>query len=717
MKINSITNTNIYPVFTADNQKFITENLFNKEKNKDKKINFKDRKFSSGEVCTLVAATALSAAFIGGQLFSGRSRRFRFDIMERNNLTTALNEARGKITELTGENTTINAANKSLRKEVRKLSDKLKDLIDGDLSPKDVRENIYQTLKAKINGGKLEYDPVTPPIVGKGNFKVSDDALDLPVHHGTSNRANMRNLDIPQIGPDGHFEFALPTSSEVKITHMPTKNFSPIYNSQTGVTESYADSVRWNADKIARDILQNFYDGHGQTLDGVRFSFTPNGNKVKVRISGDSTYTVDKAIYIGESTKRDDAKAAGNFGEGLKMCALKLLKDYDIGNMKVASDNWKLTFSLQNTALTDKRVLSYSLEKADKYNGNYIEFETADRNILNSIRNGINKFYHSSNEHFRCPDFENNVLGIKILPDDEKGGIYIAGQRFEFNNSYDGLKGASIFLKEKPNSSFLDVSRDRTSINNYNLSSLGLWYSCDFAMPVNEQLKLLSSLQKYWTKNDGDARPLDAFLDGLLRGLNGKVHIKFPDNCIAYSPASEDVVADLMLAGYQVCKEDFAKLGMKTIKDVMGEVRAHNPVIPNEVQTKKIMLLKEAINNLSTVLEGKHFTADELDTKIYLFDRTAGSESKMYANTRAEAIIDNRTSKGFWLDKTVLDNSSLSDILETALHELSHKAGGDETAEFSYKLTNVNRDAIAHILDNAEAREQIHALSRIWEEL
>ena len=707
-KLNNITNTKA-AITTAEPVKT--------EKDKKQKVSLKERKFSSKEVCSIAAATAITAAFLGGQILSGRARaRFRFANAEKNRLAEGVKALREQIRGVTEDNVLLNNTNKDLRKEISTLSAKLKDIIEGDLSPKDIRENIYQTLRVKIFGENLDYDIANPPVVGRGNFKVFEDAVDLPAVQKTSNRADAISLDIPQIGVDGRFEFSMPKTSEVKVTHMPTKDFSPVYNSQTGVTESYADSVRWNADKIARDILQNFYDGHGQTLDGVRFSFVPNGRKVKVRISGDSTYTVDKAIYIGESTKRDDAKAAGNFGEGLKMCALKLLKDYDIGNMKVASDNWELTFSLQNTALTDKRVLSYTLEKADKYNGNYVEFETDNMELLQSLRNTINRFYHRSNEHFRCPDFENDVLGVKILPTDEVGGIYIAGQRFEFENSYDGLKGVSIFFKEKPDPTYMDVSRDRTSLQDYNFNFLGLHYGRENAMPLDEQVKLLSSLQKYWSKSKPPGA-MDYFVEGMVSRMKDRVHIKFPDKYVAYSPASPDIVLELQLAGYTICKEDFTKLGMKSIKDLYGDARAHEPLVPNDVQAKKIMILKEAIKNLSPALEDKHFTPEELDTKIYLFDRTSTKENKIFEDTCAEAIIDNGTSKGFWLDKTFLDNSSLSELLETALHELSHKVGGDESAEFSYKLTNVNRDTITHILNDVVAKENIQALSRIWDEL
>lgn len=535
----------------------------------------------------------------------------------------------------------------------------------------------------------------------------------------------MRELNIPEIAEDGRFDFKLPASDEVKITRMERKNIKSVQNQMTNITESYADSVQWNNDKIARDVLQNFYDGHGQTLDGVRLHFEPTSNgKFKVRIEGDSTYTADKAVYIGESTKRDNAKAAGNYGEGLKMSVLKLLKDGGAEDVKIGSDNWKLTYKLQKGDLSDKRVLSYSLDNVDSYNGNYIEFETSDKSLLETFRKSVNRFYHSGNPHFKCPDFENNLIGIKLLPKGEKGGIYIAGQRFEYDNDYDGLKGMALFIKEKPPVNILDPSRDRTSLNGDQINKIASWLVEDCRMKNEDKAKLISALEPYWRKTGyWDRTPIDKFLERFLSSEGIKdsvskdgVHIQFPSKYVAYSNATDDVVRDLERSGYVVCKDGFSSLGMQTIRDLIGDARAHEVVLPDETQTKKIMILKEALNSLSDSLKG-HFTPEELNTKIYVFDNKSPKDSKMYSSTMAEAIIDKGTSKGFWIDKSYLDTSSLSEVLETALHELSHKAGGDESAVFSYKLTDVNKSAIDKILNDAKSRTELQALNRIWEEL
>lgn len=703
-----------------------------KEQDFDAAVEKQEETYTKSKVNGMVLATALSAAVLGGAVMHGHGKwkisNLKNKVTELTNdnetIKNTLTKAEEKVKNLTNDNETLSSINKRLQAEAQKAKDKLTDIFEGDIAPKDMRDKIFNELKGKIEKGDYGYDIAQPPVTGKGGAKIYDDAVPLPSSAGTSNRAGIRELQIPEIAFDGRFNYEIPMSDEVKITHMQSVDFTPVKSQPTNISESYADSVKWDNDKIARDVLQNFYDGHGQTLDGVRLHFEPTRTgKYKVRIEGKSTYTPDKAVYIGESTKRNDAKAAGNYGEGLKMATLKLLKDGGAQDVKIASDNWKVTYSLDKGNLSDKRVLSYSLDKTDKYNGNYIEFETSDKELLTSLRSSLNRFYSSGNTHFKCPDFENEIIGIKNLPKGEKGGIYIAGQRFEFDGKYDGLDDIAIFIKEKPPVDVLDPSRDRTSLNTSNLEEIAKWLARSQRMSNDDKVKLLKSLEGYWDeKGWNNKHPMDKFIERFLGYTNwssdkSQLHIKFPEKYVAYSNASQDIVNDLRMNGYKVCKEDFSKLGMPTIRDLLGDARAHDVVIPNDNQKKKILILKEALNKLSPSLKDKHFTADELDTKIYMFDRTSAKDRKMYSDCNAEAIIDYGVSKGFWIDKSYLDKSSFSEVLETALHELSHKAGGDESAEFSYKLTNVNKDAIGQLISDVNVRNEFQALNNLWDSL
>ncbi len=701
MNISPVNQRIVSQNFQAQKTKF--KSVEAREKEQDK--NLSNKKYSRKDMQRLAATTVLAGAVLGGGVIYLTKRPV--------------------LKNLRRNNETLSNLNKKLKEEAQHLKDSLSDIFEGDLAPKEIRDKIFNELKEKIEKCDYGYDIQTPPVTGKTLGKVIENAIPLPSSVGTANRINMKELDIPQIDIDGRFDFELPMSDEVKITHMKSADFKPVKSQPTNISESYADSVQWNNDKVARDLLQNFFDGHGQTLDGVKLHFEPSGNgRYKVRIEGKSTYTPDKAVYIGESTKRNDARAAGNYGEGLKMATLKLLKDGGADNVRIASDNWKVTYTLTEGNLSDKRVLAYSLDKTDKYNGNYMEFETFDRELLTSLRNTINRFYNSGNTHFKCPDFENELIGIKNLPKGEKGGIYIAGQRFEFDGKYDGLDDIVLFIKEKPPADVLDISRDRTSLNESNLEKIASWLAKDKRFSSNDRVNFLKSLENYWEAVFSlDKKPMDKFVEYFLLYINWTcgerkiINIKFPEKYVAYSAATPDVVHDLRSKGYKVCKSSFSDIGMPTIHDIIGDARAHEVVIPNDVEKKKILIIREAVNKLSPSLKGKYFSEEELNPKIYMFDRRSVKDRKLYSDCNAEAIVDKRVSKGFWIDKNYLNETNFSDALETALHELSHKAGGDESAEFSYMLTDVNKDAIGQLINDVKSRNEMQALNTLWESL
>lgn len=656
-----------------------------------------------------IAAAAVGAAAIGG-ILAYKGRRFRFRRLEE------------LVSELTTENQKAELNLKTYQKGVE-------DLIDGASSSSEVKERILTKFRQKISGA-LNYDPMQPPVVTAGKSFLSPDAIPLPARHiPTSNRINMREISIPEFTAGERFKIELPMSNEVHIKKEATGNFRPQVI-ETPITETYSDSVVWDNDKVARDIMQNFYDGHGQTLDGVRMYFDPLENgRYKVRIEGNSTYTPDKAILIGESSKQNDAKAAGNFGEGLKMTALKILKDSGADNFKVGSDNWNVTWKFMKGNLNDKRVLGLTLDKVDRFDGNYIEFETNNKTLLRSLRNTINRFYHSGNTDFKCPDIENSLIGIKILPEDKKGALYIAGQRYQVSNSYEGLKGMTIFLKEKPPAKIgeriiFDPSRDRTSLNSEHLKSIASYIAEDKSIPNNELVRIIHSLENFWDAVQQFNPNEKGFLEGLIKGAQTRdLQIKFPDKYVARTfYDSPEMLQSLHESGYIICNKEFNNIGMQRVDDLLDVIRKHKPLAPTDVEKQKIILLKEGIKTFTPYLEGKYFSPEELDTKIFIFNKDLSGESRYYGDTMAEAITQisetgNRKSLGFWVDRTYLEKESFSNAMGTTLHELCHKFGGDESSTFSYRLTDIMQEMLASTMNDPKGRTELQQLQKLWDEL
>lgn len=641
----------------------------------------------------------------------------------------------------------LKEATEPLNKEIEQYRARFEELLKDDPEVRNISisENLLKQRRKEIESYELDYNPQSPPRqVCESTIK--DNFMDLPVAHiPTKNRENMQKLIIPEFQEGKSWDFEIPRGNMRPIVE---KNFSEIKadSGEIGLSLDYADSLKiWDNDKVARDILQNFYDGHNQTLDGVRFNVTPVKNgRYRVRISGDGVYKPGNAVYLGSTTKRGADTNAGGFGEGMKMTTVKLLKEAGANEVRAGSDGWRITYSVGQGKVDEScQVIKYTLEPTAHTNGNFYEFETDKPELINSIRKTINRFYHSGNTDFKCPDFENDLLGIKYLGAGKKGNVYIAGQRFEFDGSWSGLDGLTVFFKEKPpvkhvfnrfedEITIFNPSRDRVSMSGDNLSQV-LRYFTTYSMngkTTNEDvIKIINILKPIWNEA-GDSKEVknrQKILEGVINAAyERKIKINFPNDYIACSFYMDDTLRKHLIAtGYKLCMDNFDRIGMQSLSDFMEHTRNRQVITPNEKEIKKIGIIKKALSTLSKYLNNeKYFTAKELNPKIYLFDAKKGE--KLNRDTLAEAITSHEYDKnynqidkslGFWVDQKYLNTASFPDILATALHEITHKVGGDGSADFGYKLTDVLGKLIESRTGDDLATVELKNLNKLWDEL
>ena len=620
----------------------------------------------------------------------------------------------------------MSVKNNNLKKKCEKIQEQLKSVV----LPEDFEEKLKGKIE-KLNQTQLSYSPTTRIEVQEynwGGHKEKPEFVISGKNEKTTLRSDAKKIEYPIFKQGSSYSFEFPTSSEIKVSRDHNK-ITPQPRTLTTVSESYADSLVWNNDKIARDLMQNFYDGHGQTLDGVKFDVKPTQDgKYKVKIQGKSTYSPDKAILLGESSKKNDDKAAGNYGEGLKMVVLKLLREKGASEVNIAADNWKVNWQFEDSGF-GKKVLAYQLDEVPQINGNYIEFDTDNVDFIKSIIGSFDKFYHYNNPSFKCPDFENDIVGINLTDKNHRGKFYIAGQAFEVDGDYEALKGMEIYIKKKPPLShkgeyIFDPSRDRTSLTRDNMEALGAWVTSKDNMSKEDAVKLLHSVENYW--DIGTRQSMfkhntkgTAFIAGLIKGAYDRddLHIQFPEKYVADSVFVSPSLADMYTnAGYKVCSSYFRSMGMESLEELVKETRKHKPLEPTEAEKNKILLLKEAINLLAPVLkEDNMFSDEELDTKIFIYDRKSGNEDAAYDNVTGEAIVDRKKTLGFWLDRTAMKEGSFSNLLSTSLHELTHKFGGDSSEIFSYKLTDVMEKVFKAINENPNLAQQLKVLEKAWE--
>lgn len=686
--------------------------------------NSKKTSKQNAKTAAIPAGTFLAGALLAGIALTPKISRLR------------------NMSDITGQKTkeAVEAALRPYRDELASSKAKINAIIDAKTSG-EIDEKLLEVTRKEITDYKLDYDPQNPLKYIKED--KDHDYILLDGYKPTSNRAKMTALNIPEFRPGSRWSFEMPDSPAIKLSNEKRIDFQPIENCQTNIALDYADSVQWSDDKIARDILQNFYDGHGQTLDGVKIAVDNiPGGKYKVRIEGKGIYTPDKAIFLGETSKRNNAEAAGNYGEGLKMTALKILKDSGAKEVITGSDNWKLTYKASESDVANKKVLAYSLDKVEPYSGNYFEFETDKLSLVLSLKKTLKRFYHSANEDFKCPDFENSQFGIKYLPEGKKGGVYIAGQKFEFNGDFEGVKNANIFLKSKPPtkaklSSYrdeevvFDPSRDRIGLNSEDLNRLGKYFGFNEKTSKQELAYAIKSLEQIWPKTE-DIINVDggrAFLTGLVDAAYSRnIYIKFPEKYLALprgGSVNSDILKDLKNSGFEICPSDFGYIGMTNVNDYVLKARNHGAFAPTEKEIKKIGIIRKAVQQLRPYIENeKFFSSTELNPEIYLFNAKGNNESKTYKNTLAEAILVSdytsdfmKKSIGFWIDRDYLSKASFPEILSTALHEITHKSGGDGSSEFTYKLTDVLEKEIASRLEDKQANIELKNLRKLWDEL
>jgi hypothetical protein len=287
------------------------------------------------------------------------------------------------------------------------------------------------------------------------------------------------------------------------------------------ILEDYG--IEWSRFKVARDALQNFYDGQGQTLDGVSIDVKESGSgKHKVKIKASATYDVDKLLALGGTGKKGESAAAGGFGEGAKMMALIMLRDYQVNQVTFRSREWQADFKLeypgkQHVPNGRTRGLMVKLTPLNPpIEGNELEFETGDESLAETLKDGNQLFYNPKNPIFSNPTYENSTGGFKLLNEPEAPGyIYEAGQlrAFQWEGNYNALPGLIVWSNKK----LLDLKdRDRVAIQDDDVKTI-LEKIVD-GMSMEETAQGIRTLRKHWFYQNPD----DLISDGTVRGDDKK---------------------------------------------------------------------------------------------------------------------------------------------------------------------------------------------------
>jgi len=267
--------------------------------------------------------------------------------------------------------------------------------------------------------------------------------------------------------------------------------------------ERYA-SGEFSYKNCLRDLLQNFYDANIEsgsdrgTLDSVFFEASEIDGRNVFRIIGSHKYDFKYLLALGSGDKSSQRHSAGGFGEGTKIVALTLIRDYNC-RVIYSSDNWQLEFYLNQIPQDKfpegsgpKRGLFAKLTYLDKpFSGNTVTI-VRDGGTIEDFYEVKDMFYHSQNKDFQ-PSEESiyadipYVGGFKIKKktnahaEFEKGSLYICGQKIM------NLNGLSLWTWKKPSS--IQIHRNRPELSEQDILQKIIPMICDF-LPNDEKKRI-----------------------------------------------------------------------------------------------------------------------------------------------------------------------------------------------------------------------------------
>lgn len=655
----------------------------------------------------------------------------------------ALKVAQKQVEQLEAKNATLEAYNKLLEETLKKLR------IPGLIEAKDTIENILDNLKKQIFpvdekfvgieqykdyiteklAGPLNYDPMVP-VFNKVDdrkyspfekvFEYKEAPAPTSVQKAESNALLINKLLNTHFIS---FDYTNQNSEIIKNSkaYITGNELGVAKKTPTDMTKKYGKRVGWSDEKIARDLLQNFYDAHGHTLEGTKIDIKKDGTFYKVKISGLSEYEHKHIQYIGAGDKDNDLYNAGGFGEGTKILSAVLLANDKTEKITFSSANWSLDYSLSNN--NDDAIIMRELNILETpTKGNYVEFETTDLNLVRKIIDARNYFYHPDNPDFKDLTFENEHWGFKILPKDDGGNLYMT-QRFEYETNgawVDPLKEVVLIFKRRPeNAELLGKNRDRINLRSSEIKDV---IKKDFAKTMTDEqlVNAILSLEQIWNtkyhRAIKDSVLYDVFSCLADVASTRNIVIDFKDQKMAslYFCFQPEIYQAVEKMGYDILDSKMYYLGAEDVKAVYKKTRLHVPLVPNEVEKKKLMLLEEGIALFAEdKAMNKRITNEESKKPRFIFNAKEAKEE----NTLAESVVENNVYKGHWVDRKALNKMKFYELLAIWLHEITHKYAGDGTNDFGYKLTDVMGLELESLMNSPERLEKLRYLRSVFNKL
>jgi hypothetical protein len=456
------------------------------------------------------------------------------------------------------------------------------------------------------------------------------------------------------------------------------------YGKFLGILETYVSDEKWTLERVVRDAWQNFFDANGGTLDNINFSSKKENGEIIITIHGNAQYDFRRLLHFGAGSKIGSSTTAGKYGEGTRIYALHMLRDYGFQRVKFISGEWGLEFYLDRVPPHEvpeemKNIrglfakLSFSKEE---HPGSAVELITANEENVKAIQRARDLFYHSENPDFRHPDVDTDKGGLKIHFG-QKGNLYINGQRIHFDSrdQWLTLPDMTVWSWETPRlgDRALKLGRERSLVTSKELQEIVLPFIVN-SMSAEECQMLLPVLEPVYDAESLSAAESERLLSLLVARLAAEGYKgNFPGNFLAHdvSPAT---AALLKQVGYRLCRPYLGKVGMKKASVEFRDIEEVHSVEMNEAERARAELVQNAIK---TFLEESKINLNIQARPIRAF---IGEHPFLHGKYETDWVF---------INQFVLSSGDLAKLLALYMHEICHVAGPDESAEFTYAYTHL----------------------------
>lgn len=562
----------------------------------------------------------------------------------------------------------------------------------------------------------------------------------IPSRHESYTTLKSSDSMMKELEEKGSVALSIPNAGGLKpkISDTPSVEKDNDFNKTVSaqMTLSYAKKRNWSNEKIARDLMQNFYDGNGHTLEGVDLKVKQNDDGTyTIRIDGKGIYNYEHLKRLGGSDK-DNPKDAGGFGEGSRIIAGSLLAK-GTNRVRFACKDWQMDFTTAENARTHEEGVMRTLTKNEaQLDGNYVEFDTNDKELVEKIMDSKNYFYSPNNPDFRDLDIENEFFGFKVTPD-KNGNLYYI-QRFQTPDKKmdNGLQNMTLIFKQAAfGENFqnkggytidLNTTRDRMAIEAEQMSELTRAYAK--TLPDADLVKAISALEPIFTSDNCNSEKFRRenkannlsyqFAQSIIHEAASRgIKLDFEDKKIVYVKESSEWRTNLSSKEEAFFNKEgyiFAnmgtELGIEDAESLYAKLHRPHSIKPTEQQAKQLQILNEAVNLITSNDKMGLFPKEE--TQLYAFDETSNIES----STGYYAAVNSKNLDGVFIHTNKLKAESFPTMLTNVLCEMLEEQTNKALSSYSYNQTELIRSQLNTLITQPQIVEKLNILEKMYKE-